>query len=160
METMYFWKGWENRSNIFFAVWIESITTMIVEMKSWLVAWLMLHLIVTSSASVLVMFRVWWRVFVIGLSLMWMWAIDVVILFLTLVSDTISAVKGDSNDSIVILLSSWTWEVILRFTYLLKGWKRKQLENVSIILWPENSSGLIGSNEWKISLKWLSMSTK
>ena len=160
METMCFWKGWENRSNIFFAVWIESITTMIVEMKSWLVAWLMLHLIVTSSASVLVMFRVWWRVFVIGLSLMWMWAIDVVILFLTLVSDTISAVKGDSNDSIVILLSSWTWEVILRFTYLLKGWKRKQLENVSIILWPENSSGLIGSNEWKISLKWLSMSTK
>ena len=71
-----------------------------------------------------------------------------------------SAVKRNSNDSIAILSSSWTWEVTLQFTYLLKGWKRKQLENVSIILWPGNSSRLIGSNEGKTSLKWLSMSTK
>ena len=72
IETTCFWKGWEKGSNIFFAVWIKSVTMMIVEMKSWLVAWLMLHLIATSSASVLVMFRAWWRVFVIDLSFMWM----------------------------------------------------------------------------------------
>ena len=64
-----------------------------------------------------------------------------------------SAVEEDSNDSIAILSSFWTQEVTLQFTCLLKGWKRKQLENVFIILWPGNSSGLIGSNKGKTSLK-------
>ena len=91
---------------------------------------------------------------------MWIWAIDVVTLFLRLASNMISAVKRDSNNSIVILSSSWTWEVTLQFTCLLKGWKRKWLENVFIILWPGNSSGLIGSNEGKTLLKQLSISTK
>ena len=35
-----------------------------------------------------------------------MWAIDVAILFLTLASNMMSAVKGDSNDLIAILSSS------------------------------------------------------
>ena len=129
-------------------------------MKSWSVAWLMLYLIATSLALVLMTFRAWWRVFVIGLSLMWMWVIDVVTLFLMLASNMMSAIEGDSNDLIAILSSSWTQEVTLQFTCLLKSWKRKQLENVFIILWPGNSSGLIKSNEEKTLLKWLSMSTK
>ena len=74
-------------------------------MKSWLVAWLMLYLIAISSALVLMTFRVWWKVFMIGLSLMWMWAIDVATLFLMLASDMISTVEKDSNDLIAILLS-------------------------------------------------------
>ena len=133
---------------------------MIIEIKSWLVAWLMPYLITTSLASVLMTFRAWWRVFVIGLFFMWIWAIDVAILFLMLASDMMSIIKGDSNDLIVILSSSWTQEVKLQFTCLLKSCKMKQLENVSIILWPGNSSGLIGSNKVKTSLKWLSIPTK
>ena len=87
---------------IFLTVWIELVMIMIFEIPAELVAWLILHLITNNSASVLVMFTVWWRVLVMGLLQMCIWEIKVVILFSTLAFVITRAWKGLLKDLIAI----------------------------------------------------------
>jgi len=153
IDTEYLWKGWVDNSKILFAAWIESVTTMILEISLLLVAWLMPHLIVKSSASVLVTFRVWWRVFVIGLSRMWICEIEVATLFLMLASVIMSAEEGESEDSRANLSSYWMWDLMFWLVHLLNRWKEKWLEQVSMILLSEKSSRLRRLKDEKTSLK-------
>ena len=53
------------------------------------VAWLILHLIANNSTSVMIILIAWWSVFLIGLEQEWTWAMEVVTLFLILVSEAI-----------------------------------------------------------------------
>ena len=53
-------------------------------------AWLMLYLITNSSASIEVMLTTWYIIFLIGFKSKWMHAINVVILFLIPVSETMT----------------------------------------------------------------------
>ena len=142
-----FWEGWEVRSNIFLVVCIESVTMMIFEISSWMVAWLILHLMVNSSASVLVMFTAWWRVLTTGLLWTWMWEMDVATLFLMLASVITSALDGVLEDSRAKLSSCWICDLRFWSLYLLNKWKEKWLLNMSIILWPEENSGFRGSKD-------------
>ena len=154
-----FWNGWEVRSKIFLAIWIESVTTMILEMSLRLVAWLILHLMVNSSASVLVMFIAWWSILTIGLLWIWMCEMEVAILFLMLASMITSTLDGVLEDSRAKLSSCWLYNLRFWLLYLLNKQKEKQLLKMSIILWPGENSGFRGSNEGNTSLYQLSIST-
>ena len=81
------------------------------------------------------------------------------ILFLTLVSVTTNAWKGLHKDNIAKLSSCWIQDLRLSLLCLLNKWKEKQLERVSIILYPEANLGLRESKEENTSLNWLSIST-
>ena len=94
MTDVWIWYGWDLVSNIFLATWMESVMTMTLEMFSLLQAWLMLHLIAKSSASVLVTKAAWWTVLTKGWSHMWICEIEVAISFLMLTSETTIAVWG------------------------------------------------------------------
>ena len=103
IDKAWIWKECDNGSNIFFAVWIKLVTTMIFDIPVELVAWFILHLIVKSLASVLLMFTTWWRVLMTGLLQMWTWAIDVATLFLILVLVMTSVWEGFSDEVIAKL---------------------------------------------------------
>ena len=76
-------------SKIFWAAWIELVTMIIWEMSGNWVAWLILHLIANNSTSVMIILIAWWSVFLIGLEQEWTWVMEVVTLFLILVSEAI-----------------------------------------------------------------------
>lgn len=76
-------------SKILWAAWIELVTMIIWEMSGNWVAWLILHLIANNSTSVMIILIAWWSVFLIGLEQEWTWAMEVVTLFLILVSEAI-----------------------------------------------------------------------
>ena len=76
-------------SKILWAAWIELVTIIIWEMSGNWVAWLILHLIANNSTSVMIILIAWWSVFLIGLEQEWTWAMEVVTLFLILVSEAI-----------------------------------------------------------------------
>ena len=67
MKATCFWSRWDDRLKIFFTMWIESMTTMILKILYKWVTWLILHLMVKNSASVLIMLIVWWSILMIGL---------------------------------------------------------------------------------------------
>ena len=50
-------------SNLFWAVWIELIITIIYEILETWIAWLIPHLIANNSVSVVVTLIAWWSVF-------------------------------------------------------------------------------------------------
>ena len=102
------WKEWDDRLKIFLAAWIESVVTMILEIPAELVAWLIPHLMVNNSASVIITFTAWWRVLIRGLLWMWIWEIEIAILFLMLASVIMRAWKGLLKDSIAMWSSCWT----------------------------------------------------
>jgi len=72
---------------------------------------------------------------------------DVVTLFLILAFVAVMAVDGDDDDSITI--ESSCWRQILSFFPLLLELKEKQLEEVSITLEPDESSGWRGEKKGK-----------
>lgn len=98
------------------------------------VTWLILHLMVKNSASVEVMFIVWWIILMTELSWMWIYAIDVVTWFFILVSNTITAVLGSDDVWNIILLSLQIYVFMLSSFLLFIEWKKKQLEKMSISL--------------------------
>ena len=132
--------------------------TMIFEIPEELVAWLIPYLMANNLAFILVILTTWWSVLVIGLLWMWIYNINIAMLFLTLVSVMTKAWEWLFEDSIANLLSLWTWDLRLSLLHLLNEWKEKWLEKVSIILYSGENSELRGSNKEKTSLKWLSMS--
>ena len=71
IATTCIWKGCDEESKIFPTVWIESIRTMIFEIPGKAVAWLILHLIVNSLASIVIMLTAWWIILMTGL--LWTW---------------------------------------------------------------------------------------
>ena len=107
------WKEWDDRLKIFLAAWIESVVTMILEIPAELVAWLIPHLMVNNSASVIITFTAWWRVLIRGLLWMWIWEIEIAILFLMLASVIMRAWKGLLKDSIAMWSSCWTLDLRL-----------------------------------------------
>ena len=131
---------------------------MIFEIPEELVAWLIPYLMANNLAFILVILTTWWSVLVIGLLWMWIYNINIAMLFLTLVSVMTKAWEWLFEDSIANLLSLWTWDLRLSLLHLLNEWKEKWLEKVSIILYSGENSELRGSNKEKTSLKWLSMS--
>ena len=68
-------KGWTEGLKILLTAWIESVMTMILEILLMCIAWLIPHLMVNSSASVLVILIAWWIVLISGLSWVCIWAI-------------------------------------------------------------------------------------
>jgi len=81
------WYGWDNKSNMYLTEWIASVITMIHDASVTWTAWLILHLIANNFASVNMTLIAWWMVFAMIFGFGWIWARDVVILFLILVSD-------------------------------------------------------------------------
>ena len=72
------------------------------EISGKLTAWLILHLMAKSSASIEVTLIMWWIVLMIGLLWTWIYAIEVAILFLMLASEMLSMCKWFSEDMIVM----------------------------------------------------------
>ena len=81
------------------------MTITIFEIPGKLTAWLMSHLMVKSLASVEVMFTAWCIILMMGLSQIWIWAIDIAKLFLISASEIIRAYEWFNNDVIVMLSS-------------------------------------------------------
>ena len=81
---------------------------------------------------------------------MWIWEIDIAILFLTLAL-VITRAWVVTPDNLIAKLSSF-WIQSLRLLHLLTGWKEKQLEKMSITLLLGNNSGWRGLKEEKTSL--------
>ena len=111
MKATCFWSRWDEGSKIFFTTWIESVTTITLEIPCRWVAWLIPHLIAKNSASELVILMAWWSVLMIGLLQTCMCVIEEAMLFLTLVSITMSAFDRVFNDSMARLLSCWIWDL-------------------------------------------------
>jgi len=118
------WKGCNEGSKIFFAAWRESIITIILDILLVFVAWLILHLITKSSASILITFVAWCSILIIGLSWIWMWEMNIAILFLTLVS-VIMRAWVETPDNLIANLSSFWIQSFRLFLHLLTGWKEK-----------------------------------
>ena len=98
------WYGYNDESKILLAAWMESVIIKIWFTLGRQVAWLILHLIVKSSASVDATFTIWYIVLMTGLSWLWMCNIDVTIWFLMLASITTTTERG-SNDAWMVILS-------------------------------------------------------
>ena len=139
MAVVWIWYGWDLSLNIFFATWIESVTIMILETFSLLYAWLILHLMTKSSASVLVMKVAWWTILIKGWSHMWTCDTDVAMSFLMLASVITIAVCGEEDECNVIPFSCW--KHVLSFFSLLTKLKENWSEKMSTILEPRLRSG-------------------
>jgi len=142
---------------IFLAAWMELVTMIILEISSQFEAWFIPHLIVKSSASLLVTKTVWWRVLINGLLNVCICKMDVAMLFLILASIIMMAVDGELDDSITMLSS---WRHILSFFSLLHRLKENWSEKLSIILRPGDNSEWRGKKKGKIPLNLLFVSTK
>ena len=88
---------------------MESMMMMIFDILSEIVAWFIPYLIAKSLAFVLVTFIMWWSVLITGLLWMWIWGMEVAVLFLTLVSLMTRACDGVLGDSIVRLSNLWIY---------------------------------------------------
>ena len=95
-------------------------------------AWLMLHLMVKSSASVEVTLVAWWIVLMIGLSWTWICTIEVVILFLIPISEMMRVCEWFNEYVIAMSLSLLEWSSRLLSLCLKTGWKKKWLEKILI----------------------------
>ena len=122
------WNKWIAELNIFFVAWIEFIITMIFEITGKFTAWLMPHLVVKSSALVEVMLTAWWIVLMMGLLWMWIWAIEVAMLFLMPASEIMRVCEWFNEDMIAMSLSWLKQSSRLLSLCLIKGWNEKQLE--------------------------------
>jgi len=69
-----------------------------------------------------------------------MWVIDVMMLFLILVLETIITVNGSDDTLSIILLSQLKWWDFLSSKLWLALWKEKQLEKELINLFPRWNS--------------------
>ena len=148
MTVIWIWYKWVLSSNIFLAAWMEPVMMMILEIFSLLHAWLILHLMAKSSASVLVMKAVWWTILIKEWSHMWMCKTNVAILFLMLASVTTIAMWGEDNEWSIILSSCWKCNLLL-FTLLAKL-KETQLEKMFTILESGLNSRLRGKMKGKL----------
>ena len=148
MAMVWDWNGCNLLSNIFFAAWIELVTTMILNTFSLMQAWLMLHLIANNSASVLVTNATWWTILTRGWLAKYMYNINVVILFLILASVTMKAM--DREKEIRRTISSSSWMQILSFSFLLTKLKEKQSEKLLVKWKPEVNYQLKGENNGRI----------
>ena len=144
------WKGWELLSKIFLVAWMESIMTMILETTSLEQAWLMLHLMAKSSASVLVTNNAWWTVLVSGWFAMCMCDIDAVILFLMLASVMTRAVWGDEELWRTMVSSSWAQILFFSLSFLVAKLKERQSEKISMMYKPGTNFWLRGEKEGKM----------
>ena len=154
-----FWSICEEGSNIFLVTWMESMTMMIFDISCERVAWLIPHFKAKNLASDEVMLIALWRTLTTGLLWTWMCTMDEVTLFLTLTSVIMRAVDKEVENSIAKVSSCWRRDLKEGSFFLLKVWKEKRLEKVSITLLLGWSSGLIGSKAEKTSLNLLSIST-
>ena len=150
IAVVWSWKGWDSLLKIFFATWMESVTTMILETLSMEQAWLIPHLIANSSASVLVTNEAWWTVLVRGQFTEWTCKMNIAILFLMLVSVITRAVWGRKELWRTMSSNSWAWIVFISFSFLLTKLKEKRSEKLSIIWWPGKNLGLRGEKDGKI----------
>ena len=126
---------------------MELVMMIILNTFSLLHAWLILHLITKSSASVLVTNDVWWTVLIKGWSTKYICNIDVAMLFLMLASVTMMAIDGEEDDCKTILLSYWKHSLSF---FLLAKLKENCSGKLSTILEPRKSSGWKGKNNGKI----------
>ena len=126
------WNEWVAKSKIFFAAWIESVTTTIFEIPGKLMAWLMPHLMAKSSASVEVTLVAWWIVLMTGLSWTWIYAMEVVTLFLIPISKMMRVCEWFNEYVIAMSLSLLEQSSRLLSLCLKTGWNKKQLVKISI----------------------------
>jgi len=98
------WYEYIDESKIFLATCKESVTTTMCLMLGILLAWLILHLIAKSSASVEVMLTAWWIVLMIGLLYEWMCDMEIMTLFLMLVFK-ITVTEWGSVEALMAMLS-------------------------------------------------------
>ena len=147
MTDVWIWYRWDLVSNIFLAAWMELVMTITLEMFALLQAWLILHLIVKSSASVLVTKAVWWTILTKDWSHMWICETEVAMLFLMLALETTIAVCGDMEDWIIISFS-W-WEHNDSFFALLAKLKEIWSGKILIILESRLNSRLRGEKDRK-----------
>ena len=81
-----------------------------------------------------------------------MWVIDIMMLFLILVPETIITVNGSDDTLSIILLSQLKWWDFLSSKLWLALWKEKQLEKELINLFLRWNSVFRGSKDGNILL--------
>ena len=111
-----------------------------------------------NSAFILMIFTTWCNVLTMALLQIWMWVIDVATLFFMLVLITMRVQDGSLDNTIAKLSSIYVWDMRLLLLHLLKEWKEKWLEKLSIIQEPEENSGLNRLKEENTLLNLLSIS--
>jgi len=128
---------------------------MIQEMLGNWMAWLMLHLMTNSLASIKVILIVWWEVFLIRFECKWIYTMEVVMLFLILVSDITMIVLELESLMKAILSSFWIWVDLVSLLLQSAWWKEKQLGKMLINLYSGEDSLFMELKEEKIPLRWL-----
>lgn len=128
---------------------------MIQEMLGNWMAWLMLHLMTNSLASIKVILIVWWEVFLIRFECKWIYTMEVVMLFLILVSDITMIVLELESLIKAILSSFWIWVDLVSLLLQSAWWKEKQLGKMLINLYSGEDSLFMELKEEKIPLRWL-----
>jgi len=128
---------------------------MIQEMLGNWMAWLMLHLMTNSLAFIKVILIVWWEVFLIRFECKWIYTMEVVMLFLILVSDITMIVLELESLMKAILSSFWIWVDLVSLLLQSAWWKEKQLGKMLINLYSGEDSLFMELKEEKIPLRWL-----
>ena len=119
-----------------------------------LLAWLILHLIAKSSASVEVILTVWWIVLMIGLLYEWMYDMEITTLFLML-AFKITVTEWGSVEALMAILSRLCkWPLISCF----HAWKEKWFKKESMSLFSGENSLSKREKERRNLLHLLSMS--
>ena len=98
------WMWWFNDLKILLAACKEFVMMTICLMLEIPTAWLILHLMVKSLGSVVVILTAWWIVLITGLSCEWICNIEIATLFLILVSD-ITMEEWGLEDTLIVMLS-------------------------------------------------------
>jgi len=112
-----------------------------------------------NLALVEMIFVAWWIVSIIGKLWVWMYTIEVTILFLILASNIMMVELEFVKVLNITSLSFLIWD-FLKLTLLLSECKKeKQLENKTTNLFPEENSRLNRSNNLKIPFNLLSVFT-
>ena len=103
------WYRWVNESKIYLIGWIALVIIIMFEASDTWIAWLILHLIVNNSASVIVKLMVWWIVLAIMLWPEQPYDMDITTLFFILAFKIKITVLKSDRESSNILLSFWKW---------------------------------------------------
>ena len=156
MAVEWIWYECIEESNIFLAACSKSVMMMIFFILECLTNWLILHRIARSLASVGVTFMAWCSILITGLSCMWIYEMDVAMLFLMLVLDMTRDVE-ELDDTLRVRSSRiWMWFL----TFFSHEWKEILSENKSIRWFPGENSWLKGSKEGVNLFFLLSMSIR
>ena len=126
IATEWIWYGCIDELKIFLTPYKKSVTMTIHLMLGIPTAWLILHLIAKSLASIVVIFTIWWIVLMISLLCKWICNIEIATLFLMLASER-TIEEWELLEALMAMLSRLCiWFLILWVYAWKENWSKKE----------------------------------